>query len=407
MQNHTTLGQCLILIFFLPYLTQADTLSVLHLTEIIEEAKMNNPEIKAAKAYYEAAQLRTSVLRNIMDPMFSIENAGEVRMYSITQQLPFPTKLTTLSNFARIESEEYESKYNKKEQDVINKVKRSYAGLFLVHKKIETIEESISFLNQLFHIASHNYSIGKVSQVDVLRAQVELAKAENDLLTLIDKRKIAEVRLNTLLNRDVDSKLGIPEEIDTSEITLDIDKLYELTRENQPELKASNQMFKKAKVMVSIAKQTYLPDFMFKFTQQEMDNSFTDRKFMVGLTIPLWFWGKQNDIIREMNANLKMAEMQYNAILNKVLLAVKESKINLDNYRREQALYKNSIIPQADASLKSALIAYGANQTDFLSVLESERILIQFELEFYSAKTDFFIALADLEKAVGINLVKN
>ena len=154
--------------------------------------------------------------------------------------------------------------------------------------------------------------------------------------------------------------------------------------------------------MVSIAKQKYFPDFTIKFTQQEMDNNFTEQRYMIGLTIPLWFWGKQTEVVKEMNAQLKVSASQYRSAENKVILSVKESKINVDKNMRIMELYKKSIIPQTEANLKSAFVAYEARQIDFLSLLESEGMQIQAELDYYKAQTSLFKAVADLEKAIGI-----
>lgn len=394
-------------IFFLSYFARADTLTVISLGEIIEEAKINNPEILAAAARSEAARMKISSIRYLMDPMISIEFAGNMRMYSISQQFPFPTKLGTLSKFAKTEIEEYENEYKQKEKEIINSVKRNYARLFLIHRKTGTLEESIAFLNQLFQIALLNYAIGKVPQVDVLRAQIELAKAENDLLALINDRAVIEARLNILLNRNLDEKLGVPQGMNTRLLAIEEQELYKLAKEHHSELKALKMRIKKAQVMLSLSKQKYLPDFMFKFTQQEMEYKFTDQKFMLGFTIPLWFLGKQNKMVREMDANLKMADAKYLSMENNVFLAVKEAKVRADNETRIITLYQNSIIPQAKAILKSSLAAYEANQIDFLSLLESEKILIQSELDYYRAQADLFIAVADLEEAVGMDLVND
>jgi outer membrane protein TolC len=383
----------------------AEAVSSISLKEIVEEARLNNPEIRAQRALFEAAQARISSLRRLMDPVIGVEFAENMRMYSVTQQLPFPTKLSTHSEFARREAEQHESLYRKKEQEVINRVKKGYARLFLIHRKIETVEQSIAFLKQFFHVASQRYAVGKAYQVDVLRAQVELAKAENDLLTLKDEKEITEAQLNTLLNRPIDAEIGTPQELDTSSVMLDTDELYELTREHHPELKAFDRLLKKVEVMVSMARQTYLPDFTFKFTQHEMDGNFTDQRFMVGLTVPLWFWGKQREMVREMDAQLQMAKARYEALENVILLAVREAKVKVDNNHRTAVLYKNSVIPQATAHLRSALAAYEANQVDFLSLLESEKTLIEFDLEYHRAQADFFMAVGDLEEAVGVTFI--
>ena len=380
----------------------AENVEGLNLFELIEEAKANNPEIQAIRSSLESAQARISGFRHLKDPLIAAEFAGDMRMYSITQQFPFPTKISSISKFLSTEAEQYESSLVGKTQEIVAEVKKVYAQLFLLSKKIETVEKSIAFLTQLFHVALQNYAIGNVAQTDVLRAQIALAKSEEDLLTLIDEKQIAEARLNLLLNRPVDATPDILFSLEIPLVAIELDSLYYLARTNHPMLRMYNIMVKKASLMISIAKQKYFPDFTVKFTQQEMDHNFTEQRYMIGLTIPLWFWGKQTEVVKEMNAQLKVSVSQYRSAENKVILSVKESKVNVDKNLRIMELYKKSIIPQTEANLKSAFVAYEARQIDFLSLLESERMQIQAELDYYKAQTRLFKAVADLEKAIGI-----
>jgi outer membrane protein TolC len=394
-----------IFIYLISFMLYGNTPAIINLSEVLEEASKNNPEILAFKAQYEAAKSRTSPVRNLMDPVVATEvSSNDMKMYSISQNIPFPTKLISESNFQRAEAEVYKNIFFQKEQEVLNKVKKSYAQLFFLHKKYSTINESRSFYNQLFRIASQNYSIGKASQADMLKAQVELSKTENDLLKIKDDISIEETRLNMLLNRGIDSPIGIPQEIDLSPTYITIDSLFELAKKNTPALKTAFWASERAKRMKSLANQSYLPDFSLKFSQEEMPGEMTNQKYMVGLSLPIYFWGKQNEKIKEAQANIKLAEAHYKSEENKILLEVKEAKTNVDNYNRTKSLYKKTIIPQAKATLNSALSAYEANRSDFLNLLDSERTLISFELEYHKAISDLYKAIADLEKAVGVNL---
>jgi len=239
---------------------------VVILSEVLEEARKNNPEIIAYKAKYEASKSRTSTFRNLNDPMIAIEeSSNDMKMYSITQNFPFPIKLSNLSNLARAEAEMYRNIYLEKEQDILNKVKKSYAHLFFLHKKYRTVNESRSFLNQLFNIASQNYSIGKDSQVDMLKIQVELSKTENDLLKIKDDINIEETRLNMILNREIDSPMGTPEELDSNAVSTSLEDLLKLAKKNAPTLQATLWSSEKAQKMKSVTKQSYLPDFSFNF----------------------------------------------------------------------------------------------------------------------------------------------
>lgn len=394
----------LLLITSFFYLSNADTLNLSDLKLIIEEAKMNNPEIKAAKEKYEATKQRTSSFLYLMDPWLGIEFEGNMRMYSLSQEVPFPTKLSTKSKLAKIGVLKTFEQYRKKEQTIIRKIIHFYSRLFLVDKEVLAMGEEQRFLKQILKVAMRNYELNKTPQSDVLRTQVELAKIANELLASADEKSLIISELNFLLNRQDDYIFGTINELDIKDTIYEIEELYKLTKEFRPELKLLRFRISETKTSLSLSKQEYLPDFMVKLQQKELDAKLTNRSIMFGITLPLWFVGKQNNMVREMNAELKMAEAEYSAMENMALAQVKEKKIMVDKYKREVELYKNSIIPLVEATLKSSLKAYEVKQVDFMTLLDNEKILVESKLKYYQAQADLFSALAELEEAVGTNL---
>lgn len=390
------------LTFTVPLLIGADNSSVLNLRALIEEAQANNLELQALKADYEAAQARIPWARYFADPIVAVEFSETMRMYSVTLPIPFPTKITSRSDFARAETDYYYNLYQNKVQQVTRDVKKSYAELLLLYGSITTVERSIDFLRQIHSNAAHKYSINEASQAEVLQTQVELAKAENQLAILKDDLDIAEARINVLLNRDLETLVGRPAGLETTTDTLELSTLYKLAEENQPLLKAYELQRSQAEVMLSIARQTYLPDFALRYTLEHMDNDVYNSKYMVGLTIPIWFWGKQGEFVKEAEAKLNKASAHYQTMRNNLLLAVKEASIRVQKFQRVVDLYKNSILPQAEAGLKSALAAYEVDKIEFQGLLEIEKLLVQTEFEYEQARVDLFMAVADLEEAVGV-----
>jgi outer membrane protein TolC len=274
--------------------------------------------------------------------------------------------------------------------------------LFLLYGNIATIEKSVYFMKQIYSITAHKYSISEASQAEVLRAQVELARSENKLVVLQDDLSIAEARINTLLNQDIDTELGKPAGLETTTDTLALPALYRLAEENHPLLKAYRYERRQAEVMLSMARQTYLPDLTLRYKLEHMDNDVYNNKYMVGITVPVWFWGKQREFVREAEARLNRASAHYQTIENKLRLAVKEAKIRIQKLQHTVDLYRNSILPQAEAGLQSALAAYEVNKIEFESLLASEKLLIQSEFEHEEARVNLFKAVADLEEAVGL-----
>ncbi len=378
----------------------ANTDTLIDLDGLLAQAIANNPELSALMAEYRAAGMRISVLRYLPDPMVSIEWQGENRMYGISQKLPFPTKIAAQSKVEALTAEQNYLKYAYRVNSVILDVKSAYAQLYFSHRKAEAAEKAVLFLKQVYSVTLNKYAFGEASQSEVLRAQIELSKAENDRAAAEDDISISGAALNVLLHRHVDEPLGIPLEPVTRTGQLDLEELYSLARKKEPMLKAYGVAFEKAAVMKSLARQTYLPDFMLGFNQ--MDGVMNDRKYMLGFTIPLWFIGKQRNLVREAEFGRQMALADYEAMENNVMLSVKRAKLQADKKKRLVDLYGNSLLPQTDAALKSALSDYRVGAVEFEHLLGTATLLVRIELEYHQANADYFIAVAELERVIGI-----
>ncbi|UCF71416.1 MAG: TolC family protein [candidate division WOR-3 bacterium] len=378
----------------------ANTDTLIDLDGLLAEAIANNPELSALMAEYRAAGMRISVLRYLPDPMVSIEWEGENRMYGISQKLPFPTKIAAQSKVEALTAEQDYLKYAYRVNSVILDVKTAYAQLYFSHGKAGAAEKAVSFLKQVYNVTLNRYALGEASQSEVLRAQIELSKAENDRAAAEDDISISEAVLNVLLHRHVDEPLGIPREPMSQIGERNLEELYAHANEHEPMLRAYGVALKKAAVMKSLAYQAYLPDFMLGFNQ--MDGVMNDRKYMLGFTIPLWFIGKQRNLVREAEFGREMALADYEAMKNNVMLSVKRAKLQVDKKKRLVALYKNSLLPQTEAALKSALAAYGVGGVEFEHLLETATLLVRIELEYHQANADFFTAAAELERVIGI-----
>ena len=67
-------------------------------------------------------------------------------------------------------------------------------------------------------------------------------------------------------------------------------------------------------------------------------------------------------------------------------------------------LYQKDIIPQAKASLDSAMAAYEVGSVDFITLLDSQLTLFNYRLNYYQVLADYEKDLAELEAVVGKRL---
>ena len=406
---------CLAAIIFLKaaILNAADFSSLNSLTD---EALKNNPQIQAAKFRYEAAKARIRLLRTLDDPKIEYEynkiiadmvgNRPPMRVFSVSQGIPFPAKLFLRREAARKEADSYEQEYKETENKVIKDVKEAYSNLFLSNKKIQLTKENLSLLAQFVEIANKRYAVNKAGQQDPLKAQVEYSKLSNQLVLLEQENVITEARMNSLLNRSPDAPLEPPQDSANRRLSLNEEKILKLTKENRPELKSFKIMIRKSEIDYALAKQEYMPDFMLKYSRAESKGKLGTWSGMLGVTVPLWFWEKQDSFVREASANVSVVKADYQAEENMILFEARSSLAKYEAAKKLVDIYETGVLPQAQAAIETAERGYEADKISFLDLLDSFRTLRDFQMEYFQAQADMEIALADLERTVGIDLNK-
>ncbi len=379
----------------------------------IDEALKSNPEILSAKRAYEAASARIAQAASLSDPMIGFEydkidadrmlTGQPMKMYSVSQDVPFPTKLYLRARIAsKVAKMSYEA-YRAKERDVISRVKSAYAELFYTYRSIEVNKENKGILEQLSKSATARYSKGLGTQGDALKAQVELATVDTELIMLEQKRVTAQARLNVLLNKNPKEEIGIPAPEETIKFNRTLDDYSYLAGQNNPELKTYRYGIERGKAAYDLSLNEFMPDFTFKFRQMFKRDRIDEKSWagMIGATIPLWFFQKQAFGVKEMKSELEMLKAEYAAKEKAILFDVRDAYARVEANKKLVELYETSFLPQAEETLNASIKGYESDKTDFLTTLDSRRMLVDFKLKHYSAILDLKIALADLEKTIG------
>lgn len=388
----------------------------LTLSGAISEALQHNPEIISAKRSYEAASARIWQAASLSDPMVELDynkmvadrmlSGNPMKSYAITQDVPFPTKLylraKIASKMARVAYENYKSK----EREIIARIKAAYAELFLAYRSIEIMRENKSILDQFSAVVTRRYSAAEASQADALKIRIELAKVDNELVMLEQKRLTAQARLNILMDKDPNEELGMPASEETISMNHTLADFYAASRQNNPELKAYRYGIERGKAAYDLSLNEFMPDFKVRYEQMVQGDKAVGNMWagMIGATIPLWFFQKQAFGVKEMQSELEMFKAEYRAKENSVLFDIRDSFARLEANRRVIELYEMAFLPQAEETVKATQKSYESAIADFLTLLDSQRMLIDFKLDHYRAILDFRVALADLERAVGADL---
>ena len=395
------------------------------LKSLVDETLQNNPEIKAARARWEASTKRPSQEGSLPDPIVGInwfnvsfdritlnETPDSMFLFTFFQEFPFPGKLSLREQTAKEEAEAQEKMYETDLRRVIADLKEAYYIWFLVHKSIEIIAKNKDILEKFEQIAEAKYAVGDGIQQDVLKAQVEVSRFIEQLDLLNEQKGMVEARIRSILNRPPDSPLGNPEtEIEKSPFNLTTEELYKIAQERAPLLKAKENLIDREEEALKLAKKEYYPDFSIGASPGLMGipgGGGTQGAWGVtfGVKVPLYFWRKQRYGVEEAVLQLKAAQEDFSSTGQDISFRVKDQYLVAKTSENLLKLFEEGIIPQATSSLESAIAGYQVGNIDFLTLLDNLLTLFNFELTYYTHLTNYQKALARIEEIIDMDLIK-
>ena len=97
-------------------------------------------------------------------------------------------------------------------------------------------------------------------------------------------------------------------------------------------------------------------------------------------------------------------EAKLEAARQEIFLQLQKLSVDAEAHRAEAELFAAAIIPQANQSLTAAMAGYQVDKVDFLTLLDSNVKLFDFEIAYYRHLTAHEKTLAKLEAVVGKRL---
>ena len=391
----------------------------LQLDAVVTEALLRNPEIHAARHRWEAARERAPQAAALDDPEFKVElfnypnrlhpDASANTIFGLSQRFPYPGKRGLKESLVVKEAGMAAALLRAKERDVAALAKSAYYEVFLAHKAIEVHHRQIDLLKEFFEIANARFRAGKGAQVDVLKSSVELSKLSNELPVLAQQLETAKARLNLFLGRAPQSPLGMPIEPagpDGNKAWPALDELHRMAIQNRPELRALDFEITRAQTATALAQKQLYPDFNVSIERYQNFDARDGFGGGVTMSLPFAFWTrpKYEAGIREAASNVDSARAAFQALQNQILFEVKDLLARIEAAEKMGALYKTTILPQAQQTLESARIGYRTGKAEFLTLLDAERAIKDFQLAYYRALTETEQRTAELERAVGADL---
>jgi cobalt-zinc-cadmium efflux system outer membrane protein len=395
----------------------ADEGPPLTLKEALDEALAKNLDVAALEAQVRVTRDRPAQERSLAPPMLegtiwqwpinSINPANtNMYMFMIGQELPGRGKRELRAAVAEKEIALAQTDVTIRTRQIVNEVKQAYAMLFIARKATEIHLASVELLRQIADVSQTKYATGRISQQDVLKPVVELSKLHGDLLMFEEQAGIAAAQLNVLLARAPEAPIGPLTEPTEQALLPTPAELQRLALDHQPELQRAHVEIERAEAELASAKQAYRPDFTVQGGYLLMPNQTDAWLARVGVTWPRAPWSREkiSAHITEQIAASETAKARERAMQNMARLAVQEAYVRATSAQQRAALLRTTILPQAQQTLDVSRIGYQTDRVDFQAVIDNQRTLLDAQLGYVRALSEFEQATGDLERAVGTDL---
>jgi outer membrane protein, heavy metal efflux system len=388
------------------------------LQTLINEAIQQNPEIAAEQSRVAMMQERIPQAGALADPEFTFKqmefpglrfNEAMYQNFELMQMIMFPTKLSTRKDMASVATKSARWGHTAKIVEIIARVRSAYAMLWDARTRLAINIENQQLLDQILRTAQTQYSVGQASQQEVLKTSIELAKARSDEAVIRQEIVSAESMLHAFLNRPNSVPIGLVTLDSLSPIQYSVSSLLRYSSDHHPMLSQDSLNIVESDLMVSMARQEYIPDFKIsveRVTQPMIGvNTWT---VMAGITLPFapWSLSKASARVQEAQADRSMRQSMLQSNRNMVEANIRESFARVKAYETRVQSFEQTILPQSRQSLQSSLTEYQSGRTSYLMLLDAFRMNQDMRMEATMARMNYEKEFANLQQQVGVVDIK-
>ena len=121
----------------------------------------------------------------------------------------------------------------------------------------------------------------------------------------------------------------------------------------------------------------------------------------VSMNLP-WLNRERHDgEAKQADAATDVSQAELEARTSMVFLEIRQAQIEVLAAEKRVKLYRDTLLPQAEASFKASTAAYQNNRAEFMSLIDAQNLLLDIQTTYYKASAATDEGMAQLERAIG------
>ncbi len=388
------------------------------LPDLVREAEQRNPQVSAALHGWQASRNVSKQVSALPETQVSVQqfSVGSPRPFAgysnsefayigfgVSQDVPYPGKRGLRARVAEHEAESVEAQADSIRKTVVGNLKMVYFRLAYIQQILEVLQKSDRLLNQVQEATEARYRVGQGNQQDVLKAQLQHTKILQEVAHHHQEEGLLQAQIKQLLGRPQESPDILADTLSIRALPYSVVELLQRTRELNPDVRSKQASIHEQEAQVELAQKNFRPDFNVQYSYQHTNGDTRDY-YMATFGIRLPNRGRQRAELAEAQQNQERAKKELDAESNRVLSEVQQQYVRVKTSEERLKIYSDGLVPQSEATFRSALSAYQSNKQDFESLLSGFLDVLNLDLEYQSELADHESALAELERLTGVDV---
>ncbi len=383
----------------------------INLRQALTLALTHNPDLKAFSWAVRAGEAKTLQAGLRPNPELETEieefgGSGDLSGFSAietTIQLGVPIDLGGVRRkqrqIAGLEAELAGWDYETARLDVLTQVNRAFIDVLAAQEVVTLNEELVRLAEQVFNTAKAQVEAGKVSPVQQMRTQVELANSRISLET--SKRELEGARFVLAATwgstsptfEKVEGQFEMATPIPT------VEQFADRVTQNPNIVRWTAEIAHRS-AAIQLERSRRVPDLSIDGGMKHLSES-GDVAFILGLSLPLPLFDRNQGAIREAEYNLAKAFEEQKSAEVTVRTALATAYSALSAVAATVSSLKNEVLPSAQGTFDAVTEGYRIGKFDFLEMLDAQRTLFDVKGSYIDALAKYHKAVADVERLIG------
>tara|TARA_R110002072_G_scaffold154941_2_gene304994 strand:+ start:5220 stop:6359 length:1140 start_codon:yes stop_codon:yes gene_type:complete len=362
---------------------------------LLNQIEQNNTALKGYQFFIESQQLENKSTNNLPDPQlsgyylpFGNNTTNTYTEFEIAQSFEFPTVYAARGRWNDLKSEQLQTAYSKKRQEVLLNAKEFLIELTFLQKQKAIETERRTQSKQVFDQIQELFNKEQVGILDLNKAKIAWIQEQFVVERIDSDIQIMMSKLNTL-NGDKPLNGLSTETISSTEVG-SIENLWKEKLSKDPSLQELNVNENTSLQKVKLEKNKILPNVTLGYNYQGVNgNNYSG--FYGGISIPLW---SSKNKVKAAQANYEYQQSNTKVITTSLYLQFQETfsryqlmrskfneyQITMGNLESEGLLFKAYMLGEYSFMDYYVELQFYRNASDKMLQMEKELQLLQAQL---------------------------